>query len=677
MSYIIICYIVDYYNDDGLISLSNSFSYITNLKVLLIRSNSFSSTGITVFSNNLKYITQLERLNIAETMTNGSNCLNELNKNIDYISNLKHLNLSSNHIGKLGIISLCRRWTNLTKLETLSLESNKITKDCRDELTYFIGKLKRLKHFNLSDNAINSIDLRTTNQLRIIQYENNKKSSNFINFFNDVSSLSNHRNMVHINLSGNRIDDNCYTNYRINHGGIKWSFDYLKTIGFYGNDINVLYNFANFHNLCNLQKLGFEKVKINSYEMLVEFSYIFRYIPHLQYLNLSSNSLIDGHIKGLLYNIRYISNLEELSLKNNRITCIGLCDISDHFSELRNLKTFDISFNKLTANSVDYVNNIVNNLSFITRLKDLNVSNCRLEDSSNMDILSDYFGYLNRITILRMNTNCFSKNTVRFYENIRLLSTLHTLELNDVGCDDACLITFSKNFSRLNYLNELSLTKNNISSIGIVEMAKHLSHLSLLTSISLSGNKISDEGIISLSNELSTVTNLINIYIDDINMTNVGMKCFSTSLKYLPHLNTLNIEENQIYNDGFIEFCHNCKYICNLENLYCYNNNIGDNGIVEFSKFMSNLYNLKIINMSGNKINNGIKSFSEQLKHTPNIKSLDLSSNNISNNGILSLCNHLSVLKYLNKLCIEDNNYEENLDWFKNIKKNNPNLVIK
>lgn len=159
-----------------------------------------------------------------------------------------------------------------------------------------------------------------------------------------------------------------------------------------------------------------------------------------------------------------------------------------------------------------------------------------------MDLLSNYLYYLNRLTILRLSSNRLTKetekndnnNTItimkrtnRIYENIGLLSMLHTVDLNSiniliiiiigVGCNDKTLITFSHNFSRLNYLNELDLSNNNITSIGIKEMSNYISHLSLLTLLALSNNNnIKDSGIIYLSEQLSSVSNLIRIFVDGI-----------------------------------------------------------------------------------------------------------------------------------------------------------------
>lgn len=159
-----------------------------------------------------------------------------------------------------------------------------------------------------------------------------------------------------------------------------------------------------------------------------------------------------------------------------------------------------------------------------------------------MDLLSNYLYYLNRLTILRLSSNRLTKeteknddnNTItimkrtnRIYENIGLLSMLHTVDLNSiniliiiiigVGCNDKTLITFSHNFSRLNYLNELDLSDNNITSIGIKEMSNYISHLSLLTLLALSNNNnIKDSGIIYLSEQLSSVSNLIRIFVNGI-----------------------------------------------------------------------------------------------------------------------------------------------------------------
>lgn len=78
----------------------------------------------------------------------------------------------------------------------------------------------------------------------------------------------------------------------------------------------------------------------------------------------------------------------------------------------------------------------------------MNLSYCRLEDNEQMDLLSNYLYYLNRLTILKLSKNKFTKeteknddnNTItimkrtnRIYENIGLLSMLHTVDLNSIN----------------------------------------------------------------------------------------------------------------------------------------------------------------------------------------------------------------------------------------------------
>lgn len=91
---------------------------------------------------------------------------------------------------------------------------------------------------------------------------------------------------------------------------------------------------------------------------------------------------------------------------------------------------------------INHISNLVSHFSNITRLKDLNISKCALQDNEQMDLLSSYLYYMNRLTILRISYNKFTKETDNnnnnmkrtniFYENIGLLSMLHTIDLNGI-----------------------------------------------------------------------------------------------------------------------------------------------------------------------------------------------------------------------------------------------------
>lgn len=234
---------------------------------------------------------------------------------IEYLSNLKSLDLDSNDITNISALS------KLEKLTYLNLPSNNITDISA------LSKLENLTFLDLNRNNITNISALSG----LINLQSLFLSSNDIT---DISSVSGLINLQKLSLDGNNIINISTLNKLVNLKGL-----YLSSCNI--TDISAL------ENLSNLQDLFLFDNNITDISVLENFK-------QLESLWISGNNIAD--ISGL----SGLTNLESLYLDDNNLTDILA------IAKLKNLQYLSLAKNHIANISV---------LSELTKLKYLNLCN--------------------------------------------------------------------------------------------------------------------------------------------------------------------------------------------------------------------------------------------------------------------------------------------------------------
>jgi Leucine-rich repeat (LRR) protein len=203
--------------------------------------------------------------------------------------------------------------------------------------------------------------------------------------------------------------------------------------------------------------------------------------------NIISLSISNNKLKSLPTNLVSLKRLTYLDISNNKR--LSFNDVSSIISNCKNLqrisisglkiKKLDSSFNKLRLNGIDISNNpikekVFNILSYQTRLKSLNVSNCKL---SSLPLSLDK---LDSLEYLDLSKNRFTEIPAVVFE---IKSLIH-LSLSDNKIEN-----LSSEIENLTNIEIINLNDNPLKTLPI-EALKKLKHLK---QISLIDTKISEE----------------------------------------------------------------------------------------------------------------------------------------------------------------------------------------
>ena len=287
------------------------------------------------------------------------------------------------------------------------------------------------------------------------------------------------------------------------------------------NDINQIDTNV-FNDLSNLESLNLDsnqiftlkKVQFNS--KLTKLSIQFNFISDLneinstslRYLHLSNNRIQEINLISLL------PNLEHLDLSKNRLIKIQ----ETSFKGLKQLKNFNLSFNKLELNGISYykeqilletldlsfneIKYLVSNLTFLNldSLKRLNLSNNLLQSLNSFT-----FGHLIKLESLNLA-----------YNDLKLLNPNCFFNLNN-------LLKLGLGFNQIQTFDFLKYNKENLENLEILEIEQ---------------NKI----LLIQENDFDFNRQLVFLNLNSNPLKNISTKAFNSLIK----LKTLKISKTNI-----------------------------------------------------------------------------------------------------------------------------------
>lgn len=232
----------------------------------------------------------LEVLDLEQVML-GDLELEVLCKNIQYLENIKELNLRFNNITWKGIAILSSKFKYINKLEVLNLGENPLTDRGIHELSKNLSLLNQLRCLYLDNTSFGETDSLTLYL---------SKSFNFI------------KNLEVLNLGFNKITSEGFKFFSQSLINLKT----LKELLLHHNDMTnrgIKYISKAFSSMPSLEviNLSFNKIDQEGAELLAE---SFRFLPKLKTLIFEGNTIEKG-LNCILNNISLLKNLKSLYIK--------------------------------------------------------------------------------------------------------------------------------------------------------------------------------------------------------------------------------------------------------------------------------------------------------------------------------------------------------------------------
>ncbi len=429
-----------------------------------------------------------------------------------------------------------------------------------------------------------------------------------------------------------------------------------------------------FNGLSRLQVLYLDKNQIEDIEL-----YSFEYLIKLLELNMHSNklnSIRQGMFKGLsslkilylnsnqieeieLYSFDYLHSLIELNIHSNKIKIIK----SKCFNGLNFIEKIRLDSNEIEVIELNAFNNM-------TKPKYLHLQSNKIKqiqdkilfDKTDLEILFLYENSIKNIDKIPFNTLyalkklhlCSNKIT-----NIQFGNFIHLANLEELKLDKNEIGSFELNtFVGLGNLIYLDLSANKIKILknNVFDSLIHVQRLELnLNDI----NQIEENALIDILNLNSL--NLDSNQIFTLKDVHFGSKLSSLSIHFnmISNLSDINSKTLKYLfaSNNRIQEIYIISHLPNLEYL-----DLSQNRLIKIvEKSFSKLYQLKCLNLSGNKLElqNEYNNFS-YFESQSRLVILDLSYNNIKYLDTNSTFKNLSSLQILNL----SNNRLKNIDSF-------------
>jgi Ran GTPase-activating protein (RanGAP) involved in mRNA processing and transport len=426
-------------------------------------------------------------------------------------------------------------------------------------------------------------------------------------------------------------------------------------------------------------------------------------LTQLKRLNLSNNP--DG-ISVILHEILpSLKYLEELRLSNVHLNGDGLNKICHLLASLKGLKHLDLSMNAIGSDGTRALANILKEFPL---LEELNMSkSCIKEDE--ISVLCKGLVSLNRLKYLNLSGNridievipdpvflppmleelIFSKviHGGKLFSNISLLQHLRKLHLSEINlrpCDVEALTAMLSSFP---LLEELVLAKTVCTDCEKIFSA--IKSLENIKKIDLTGIKIPDGN--AIAEMLPSLLSLQELVLTNMNVTNKRDGIIFSKIKLLKNLRKLDFDGIKIWDEiaffdmlsslSFLEdivlprinlkdaddvtgFFRALKSLRYLKNFYVHNVNSKTSVVDDFAKVLPSLLQLEKLVLEGIKFGNqeNVKQLFTPVEKLTYLKELELKCFTITQAGADSLAEVLPSLQLLEKLVLENVNYDDDID---------------
>ena len=559
------------------------------------------------------------------------------------------VDMSYNHIGDSGALSLAESLKNLTHLKQLNLKCNKIGDRGAVAITRAIMDkdcLLQIWNHRITENGSRVIvDLKpeVDDKFHVLNV-NSKMSSKeaeilLLNMQDNVALCDSIKDVIFQyseGLSETLASDIMKCCHKIQMLEIRCASR--------GNFIAIAVSLQHCNNLQTLH-LDHNGIGVDGAKVLAE---SLQHYNNLQTLYLDDNGIGDDGAKALAETLQHCNNLQTLHLKMNGIGGDGAKALAEGLQHCNNLQTLHLELNHIGA---DGAKALAEGLQHCNNLQTLHLEGNDISDDG-AKALAETLQHCNNLQTLHLDHNGIgadgAKALAEGLQHCNNLQTLH-LEWNNIGADGAKAL--AETLQHCNNLQTLHLEWNNIGADGAKALAEGLQHCNNLQTLHLDRNGIGDDGAKVLAESLQHYNNLQTLYLDDNGIGDDGAKALAETLQHCNNLQTLHLKMNGIGGDGAKALAEGLQHCNNLQTLHLELNHIGADGAKALAEGLQHCNNLQTLHLEGNDIgDDGAKALAETLQHCNNLQTLHLEWNNIGADGAKALaetlqhCNNLQAL---------------------------------
>ena len=382
-----------------------------------------------------------------------------------------------------------------------------------------------------------------------------------------------------------------------------------------------------------------------------------QYCSNLQTLHLDQNGIGADGAKALAECLQHCNNLQTLHLDQNGIGADGAKALAEGLQHCNNLKTLHLGWNRIGA---DGAKALAEGLQHCNNLKTLHLGWNGFGDDG-AKALAEGLQHCNNLQTLHLYQNGFGADGAKaLAEGLQHCNNLQTLHLdhNGIGVDGAKVL--AESLQHYNNLQTLHLDQNGIGADGAKALAEGLQHCNNLQTLHLVWNNIGADGAKALAETLQHCNNLQTLHLDHNGIGADGAKALADGLQHCNNLQTLHLKNNDIGADGFKALAEGLQHCNNLKTLHLGWNNIGGDGAKALAEGLQHSNNLQTLHLEGNRIGaDGAKALAEGLQHCNNLQTLHLGQNGFGADGAKALAEGLQHCNNLQTLHLQGNRIDD------------------
>ena len=565
------------------------------------------------------------------------------------ITNSEHflkVDMSYNHIGDSGALSLAESLKNLTHLKQLNLKCNKIGDKGAVAITRAVMDkdcLLQIWNHRITENgsrAIVNLKPDADDKFHVLNV-NSKMSSKeaeilLLNMQDNVALCDSIKDVIFDNTEGTVAGGIMKCCHKIQMLEIRCASR--------GSFIAIAVSLQH----CNhLQTLHLDHNGIGAYgaKALAEG---LQHCNNLKTLHLDQNGINADGAKALAAGLQHCNNLQTLHLEGNYIGADGAKALGEGLWRCNNLQTLHLDLNGIGA---DGAKAIAGGLQHCNNLQTLHLSRNDIGDDG-AKALAEGLQHCNNLQTLHLGWNDIGADGAKALpEGLQHCNNLQTLHLgwNGIGADGAKALAVV--LQHCNNLQTLHLDENRIDADGAKALAAGLQHCNNLQTLHLEGNGIGADGAKALAVVLQHCNNLQTLHLDENRIDADGAKALAAGLQHCNNLQTLHLEGNGIGADGAKALAVVLQHCKNLQTLHLGQSGIGADGAKALAAGLQHCNNLQTLHLEGNYIGaDGAKALGEGLWRCNNLQTLHLDLNDIGADGAKAIagglqhCNNLQTL---------------------------------